>query len=124
MIGRLECIVLDCPEPAVPARFYAGLLGGEVDRPDPRWSLHADWSTLHTPSGPVLCFHGVADHRPPRWGDPASPQQVHLDVHVPDLAAAEPAVLALGATLLHDAGRWRIYADPAGHPVCLLPARH
>ncbi|MED7951644.1 VOC family protein [Streptomyces sp. BE303] len=123
MIGRLQCLVLDCPDPAVLARFYAGLLGGEVDRPDPRWSLDEAWSTLHTPGGPVLCFQGVADHRPPRWPDPAHPQQAHLDIDVDDPAAAEAAVLALGGTLLRDAGGWRVYADPAGHPLCLLPVR-
>ncbi|MFD9592363.1 VOC family protein [Kitasatospora sp. NPDC059973] len=122
MIGTLQCIVLDCPEPAVLARFYAALLGGEVDRPDPRWSLDGAWSTLHVGGGPVLCFQGVADHRPPRWPDPAHPQQAHLDIDVPDLDRAEREVLALGATRLGDSGGWRIYADPAGHPFCLLPA--
>ncbi|WP_395295707.1 VOC family protein [Kitasatospora hibisci] len=121
MIGKLQCIVLDCPDPAALARFYAALLGGEVDRPDRRWSLHADWSTLHTEDGTVICFQRVADHRPPRWPDPAHPQQVHLDIDVADLDAAEREVLALGATRLSDAGGWRVYADTAGHPFCLIP---
>ncbi|MEV8326463.1 VOC family protein [Kitasatospora sp. NPDC056731] len=120
MIGKLQCLVLDCPDPAVLARFYAGLLGGEVDRPDPRWSLGEGWSTLHLDDGTVLSFQGVVDHRPPRWSDPAHPQQAHLDIDVEDLAAAEREVLALGAVRLHDAGRWRIYADLAGHPFCLI----
>ena len=50
------------------------------------------------------------------WPDPAHPQQVHLDVEVEDLEAAEREVLAHGASLL------RVYADPAGHPFCLLGA--
>lgn len=75
MIGKLQCLVLDCPDPAGLARFYAGLLGGEVDRPDPRWSLGAGWSTLHLDGGTVLCFQGVADHRPPRWPDPEHPSR-------------------------------------------------
>ncbi|MEU9042255.1 MULTISPECIES: VOC family protein [unclassified Kitasatospora] len=120
MIGKLQCLVLDCPDPAILARFYAALLGGEVDRPDPRWSLGTDWSTLHLDGGAVLCFQGVADHRPPRWPDPEHPAQAHLDIDVEDLAAAHRDILALGATHLHDAGRWRIYADPAGHPFCLI----
>ncbi|MFF2075567.1 VOC family protein [Kitasatospora sp. NPDC058162] len=120
MIGTLQCLVLDCPDPALLARFYAGLLGGEVDRPDRRWALGPGWSTLHLDGGTVLCFQGVADHRPPEWGDPEHPQQAHLDIDVPDLDAVEPAVLALGAVRLHDAGGWRIYADPAGHPFCLV----
>lgn len=120
MIGKLQCLVLDCPDPAALARFYAGLLGGEVDRPDPRWTLGDGWSTLHLEGGMVLCFQRVADHRPPRWPDPEHPQQAHLDVDVEDLDTAEREVLALGAVRLRDVGGWRIFADPAGHPVCLI----
>ncbi|MEV6284675.1 VOC family protein [Kribbella sp. NPDC051770] len=57
--------------------------------------------------------------RAPRWPDPAYPQQLHLDVVVPDLEAAEADVLAGGATKLRDSGTFRVYADPAGHPFCL-----
>jgi hypothetical protein len=46
------------------------------------------------------------------------PQQVHLDIMVEDPAAAGPRMLALGATELD--GR-NVYADPAGHPFCLIP---
>jgi Glyoxalase-like domain len=38
---------------------------------------------------------------------------------VDDLAAAAPQVLALGAKRL-PAGE-HVYADPAGHPFCLIP---
>ena len=35
--------------------------------------------------------------------------------------AAEPRVLALGATRLPGGGDdFRVYADPAGHPFCLV----
>nr|WP_260607023.1 VOC family protein [Streptomyces sp. WAC08241] len=51
------------------------------------------------------------------------PQQSHLDFGVPDLDTAHARVLAHGATLL-DAGEdgrsRRVYADPAGHPFCLV----
>ncbi|WP_031063340.1 VOC family protein [Streptomyces sp. NRRL WC-3742] len=120
MIGKLQCLVIDCSEPAALARFYAALLGGEVDRPDARWTLHPSWSTLHLDGGTVLCFQQVADHRPPRWPSAEHPQQAHLDVDVADLDEAERQVLALGAVRLHDAGGWRVYADPAGHPFCLV----
>ncbi|NGN64273.1 VOC family protein, partial [Streptomyces sp. A7024] len=66
MIGELECIVLDCPDPHALAVFYSGLLGGEVNRPDPRWGPGEDFATLHPPAAPPLCFQRVADHRPPR----------------------------------------------------------
>ncbi|MFC8583067.1 VOC family protein [Streptomyces sp. NPDC057217] len=123
MIADLQCLVLDCSEPRALAGFYRALLGGEVDRPDRRWSLDEEWSTLHTPGGLVLCFQRVPGHRPPTWPDPELPQQSHLDFGVPDLDAAQDQLLARGATLL-DAGEgtrsWRVYADPAGHPFCLV----
>ncbi|MFE5730066.1 VOC family protein [Streptomyces sp. NPDC056528] len=123
MIADFQCLVLDCPEPRALAEFYRAVLGGEVDRPDRRWSLDEDWSTLHTPGDLVLCFQGVPDHRPPTWPDPERPQQSHLDFGVPDLDTAHAQVLTHGATLL-DAGEhgrsWRVYADPAGHPFCLV----
>lgn len=124
MNGDLQCVVLDCPDVLALARFYQALLGGEVNRPDPRWDLDSDWATLHADGGgPVLAFQHAADHRPPAWPDPARPQQFHLDIGVPDLDPAGQQVLGLGATLL-DAGEdgrgWRVYADPAGHPFCLV----
>jgi Glyoxalase-like domain len=59
---------------------------------------------------------------PPRWPDPDHPQQEHLDIRVDDVDAAERAVVDLGATRL-PAGReegFRVFADPAGHPFCLV----
>ncbi|MER5736678.1 MULTISPECIES: VOC family protein [unclassified Streptomyces] len=123
MIAKLQCVVLDCPDVRELARFYRSLLGGAVDRPDPRWSLHDDWSTLHTDDGLVLAFQRVADHRPPRWPDPARPQQFHLDLEVEDLDLAQAEAVARGATVLDDGdGKrgWRVLADPAGHPFCLV----
>jgi hypothetical protein len=123
MIGTLQCVVLDCPKPAELAEFYRALAGGEVNRRDRRWLLGDDWATLHLETGLVLCFQGVDGYRPPAWPDPERSQQFHLDIGVSDLDAAEREVLAAGGTLL-DAGdgrrSWRIYADPAGHPFCLV----
>jgi catechol 2,3-dioxygenase-like lactoylglutathione lyase family enzyme len=113
-------VVLDCPDARELARFYQSLLGGEINRRDPRWATGADFSTLHTP-GLVLGFQRVTRYQPPRWPDAAHPQQVHFDVEVPDLDEAARLVLAIGSTLLRaDPRGWRIYADPAGHPFCLL----
>jgi len=42
---------------------------------------------------------------------------MHLDVMVDDQAAASRAVLALGARQLPGD---HVYADPAGHPFCLI----
>jgi hypothetical protein len=47
---------------------------------------------------------------------------MHFDVMVDDVEAAGPRVLALGARRLTAAeSRPAVYADPAGHPFCLIP---
>ncbi|MFH8842858.1 VOC family protein [Streptomyces sp. NPDC017868] len=119
MIGRLRCLVVDCPDALELAGFYRQLLGGEIESPDPRWAVGEGSAVLRGDSGPVLAFQGVADHRPPVWGAPE--QQFLLDVRVDDLAAAHEAVLALGAVPLGgETGDARVYADPAGHPFRLV----
>jgi catechol-2,3-dioxygenase len=119
MIGRLSSVVLDCPDPAALAAFYAELVGGRVEVDDD------EWVDLAREEGPALSFQRVADYRPPVWPDPARPQQYHLDISVPraQMDEAEQQVLALGAKLLEDdlggSRNWRVYADPVGHPFCL-----
>lgn len=117
MIGRLHHVVIDCPDPPALAGFYAELLGMPITY---RSDDFAVVSRDDTTSG--LAFQLAPEHRPPRWPDPAHPQQIHLDVMVDDVAAAEPEVIALGATVLDGVNHpYRIYADPAGHPFCLVP---
>jgi catechol 2,3-dioxygenase-like lactoylglutathione lyase family enzyme len=116
MIGRLHGVVIDCPDPGGLARFYAELLGLPVTRDDD------GWFTVGGEDGqPRVSFQHAPDHQPPRWPDPQYPQQFHLDVEVDDVEAAERRVLDLGATRLPggDDG-FRVYADPAGHPFCLV----
>jgi len=113
MIGRLHHVVLDCRDPAALAAFYAALLGQPVTYQSDDWVVVA---ANDRSSG--LAFQRAPGQRPPTWPDPAVPQQFHLDVMVEDVAAAGPRVLALGATKLAGEG---VYADPAGHPFCLIP---
>jgi catechol 2,3-dioxygenase-like lactoylglutathione lyase family enzyme len=121
MIGKLQCVVLDCPDVRELAQFYQALLGGAVNQADPRWAVGDDFATLHTGSGLVFAFQRVRDYQAPRWPDSSHPQQFHLDLEVPDLDLAQQQVLGLGGTLLHlDPHGWRVCADPAGHPFCLL----
>jgi len=113
MIGRLSSVVVDCPDPHHLARFYPELLGLPVTRVDGDWVDIGDGHTR-------LSFQHAPDHQPPRWPDPAFPQQAHLDIRVGDIAAAEARVLALGATRLPSTEPgFRVYADPADHPFCL-----
>lgn len=47
---------------------------------------------------------------------------MHLDIMVDDVAEASAAVVALGAVPLRtEPGSSRVFADPAGHPFCLIP---
>jgi catechol 2,3-dioxygenase-like lactoylglutathione lyase family enzyme len=116
MIGRLDTVVIDCPDPRALADFYCDLLGMHPVKDE------GDWVTIRTDSdAPGVAFQQVADHRPAQWPDPARPQQVHFDVRVGDLDAAEQRVLAAGASRLPGGGPdFRIFADPAGHPFCLV----
>jgi catechol 2,3-dioxygenase-like lactoylglutathione lyase family enzyme len=114
VIGRMHHVVIDCPEPAALAEFYSELLGLPVTYRSDDWVVIAKNDNT---SG--IAFQLAPDHRPPQWPDPAHPQQFHLDVMVDDVTEAEPRVLALGARRL-PAGD-QVYADPAGHPFCLIP---
>ncbi|MFC0432366.1 VOC family protein [Kutzneria buriramensis] len=122
MIAKLQCVVLDCPDIVALSGFYQALLGGVVNQPDPRWALDDRWATLHV-DGLVLAFQLAEDHQPPTWLDPSRPQQFHLDLGVTDLDEAQAEVLRLGGALLdagNDRRNWRVFADPAGHPFCLV----
>jgi Glyoxalase-like domain len=70
---------------------------------------------------PITAFQRAPDHRPPTWPSPAVQQQLHLDVMVEDVEASTAPVLALGATKLDGTN---VFADPAGHPFCLIPRPH
>jgi catechol 2,3-dioxygenase-like lactoylglutathione lyase family enzyme len=112
MIGRLHHVVLDCPDPAALAAFYSGLLGLPITYRSDDWVVVA---ADETSSG--LAFQLAPGHRPPSWPDPAVPQQVHLDIMVEDVTVSGSDVLALGAVKLDGED---VYADPAGHPFCLV----
>jgi catechol 2,3-dioxygenase-like lactoylglutathione lyase family enzyme len=112
MIGRLHHVVLDCADPAALAGFYSELLGLPVTYRSDDWVVVA---ASEAASG--LAFQLAPGHRRPTWPDPAVPQQLHLDIMVEDVTAAGPRALALGAVKL--AGD-NVYADPAGHPFCLI----
>jgi hypothetical protein len=73
--------------------------------------------------GPVtVFFQPVVGYHPPRWPDPAHPQQAHLDVHVENLDDARAWATDRGAVLLADQPGGPVLADPAGHPFCLRAA--
>ena len=115
MRARLHHLILDCPHPRALAEFYASLLGQPITYDDGDFVVvAADDRT----SG--LAFQRSDDHLPPTWPSPDVPQQMHLDVMVEDPAAAGPEAVRLGARQLDG----DVYADPAGHPFCLIRRPH
>jgi len=110
-------VVIDCPDPSALAAFYSELIGLPVTYSSDDWVVIAENDTT---SG--VAFQLAPNHQPPEWPNPDRPQQFHLDVMVDDVEAAEPEVLKLGARRLSGAGtKSHVYADPAGHPFCLIP---
>ena len=121
-VGRLLSVVFECADPDEEGRFWEQLLG---------WSRHhgsSDWVTILDPADRSrrLSFQRVDDHVEPTWPARARPQQAHVDLLVDDLHVADERVVALGArrltddTVVHEDESFRVYADPAGHPFCLI----
>ena len=114
MIGRLKTVVFDAADMDALAQFWSAVLDIPI--------VHRseDWTTLQG-DNVRLAVQLAPDHVAPTWPDPTVPQQVHLDIEVDDISAAQEAVLRLGARLISDDHEdFRVYADPAGHPFCLV----
>lgn len=126
---KLDLVVLDCPDARALAGFYAAILGWETEK-----GSDDSFVTLVPPGGGVsianpdgrttLAFQQIDDWVEPTWPGGSHPQQFHLDLSVPDIAGAEPALLDAGARVhAHQPstdGSFRVYLDPAGHPFCLI----
>jgi len=113
-IARFPSIVIDCPDPAALANFYGAMLNWKVE-------VRPGWAETRAEYGQCITFQQVESPNRPQWPGQDVPQQMHLDVIVDDLDAAEAAVLDLGATKHeHQPGTsFRVFLDPAGHPFCL-----
>jgi Glyoxalase-like domain len=130
-------VVLDSTDARRLAEFYRQLLGYSYragDEPpssgDEDGKGH-DWLVLqHPPGTPRIAFQHVNALTRSTWPADGIPQQLHLDLTVPDLAALETQhrrALELGARLLVDRSHdpeepLRTYADLDGHPFCIFVA--
>ena len=114
MIATLAEVNLDSADPAALMRFYQRVLGGDVS------VLSEDFVVLRLP-GIAITSSRVADFRPSTWPDNTVPTQVHFDLRVPNLDAAEVELIAVGARLADHQplpDQYRVFFDPAGHPFC------
>lgn len=111
----LFAVTIDAPDASALARFYGELTGMDVAYDGPEGAMLAA-------DGRYVMFQQIGDdYRAPRWPDPAHPQQAHLDLAVQDMDVAEAEAIKLGATRLEGGGeRFRVFADPAGHPFCFV----
>ena len=117
MIITSHVVVLDADDVASEGAFWAAVLGGAVIVED-------DWIDITDSTGAVRFSVQHAAHYVAPDGPDGQPQQVHVDLHVADIAESHSRVLELGARVLGkhvdmSAPRgFQVYADPAGHPFC------
>jgi catechol 2,3-dioxygenase-like lactoylglutathione lyase family enzyme len=111
-------IVIDAPDPAALAEFYAEVLGWQVVGDDP------DHAVVAAPSGVAyLAVQRNPAYVPPVWPAVAGEPQMmlHLDVEVEELDEAVADAVRLGARLADQQPQAsiRVLVDPVGHPFCL-----
>ena len=112
---RLGSIALDCDDTAALSSFWADLLDGEV-----AFSTD-DFAAVRT-ERVWLAATRVEGYTPPTWPEGPVAKQLHLDLAVDDLVAAEHRALSLGAVRADTQpapDRYVVFLDPAGHPFCL-----
>lgn len=111
---RLGSVSLDCADPKALASFWAELLGGTI-------AYTSDDFVAVKLDGAWISTVRVDDYERPDWPDGSPPKQIHLDLAVDDLDAAESEALRIGAVKAKEQSapdRWRVFIDPAGHPFC------
>jgi catechol 2,3-dioxygenase-like lactoylglutathione lyase family enzyme len=113
-LARLGAVSLDCSDADELAAFYRDLLELEV-------MFEGDAFVALKGAGILMTMQKVDDHQPAGWPN-GLPKQVHLELAVDDLDAAEAKALSLGAEKPEpqpNADVWRVLIDPAGHPFCI-----
>ncbi|MCW2840386.1 MAG: hypothetical protein JWR55_1869 [Aeromicrobium sp.] len=119
-VGSLRSIVLECADPGPLAEFWSAVLDRPIRQRDDDW-----WSLEPGADGTQLACQVVDAYESPAWPGLHGEQQIHLDIEVDDLAPAADRVVEIGARRLTDVvdpgdEEWQVFADPAGHPFCLV----
>jgi predicted enzyme related to lactoylglutathione lyase len=106
---------IDCADAAKLARFWADVLGRQVN-PQPTTEFAAIAASEPT-RGPALAFHQVPEPKTVK-------NRLHLDLISSDFAAESDRLLSLGATRVIDVdgggARWTTFRDPEGNEFDLV----
>ncbi len=108
-------MTIDCADPRPVAEFWAAMLGGEV-------TFTAIGNGLVRSDSISVAAMRVDDYVAPTWPAGDIPKQLHLDLGVADLDAAQTEAVRLGArpaSVQVAPDQRRVLLDPAGHPFCL-----
>ena len=123
---------LDALDVRALADFYRELLGVRY-RPGDEPPSEDGWLVLVDDDGRrVLAFQRVPKLDRPTWPTHEVPKQMHLDFRVPSVEELERQrrrAEELGATVLldrtgDDEEPLSVFADPEGHPFCILVGTH
>jgi hypothetical protein len=127
---HLVQIVLDTTNARQLAEFYRELLGFVYRPGDEQTDPDGDdWLVLRDADDTNrLAFQQVPALPAATWPEGPRPQQLHLDLSVTSMSELDrqhERALSLGARLLMDRSedpveQLRVYADPAGHPFCIV----
>ncbi len=114
-----QVVVFDAADLEAESSFWAGVLEGTVDAED-------DWHMVMVDGAPRVGVQLAPAHVAPDWPGGEPKQQIHMDLWVEVFAPAHERVMSLGAKVLQEAepvadgDTFQVYADPAGHPFCLV----
>jgi Glyoxalase-like domain len=114
-LARLGGVSLDTDDPRSLAAFWCDLLELEV-------MFESEDFVALKGAGVLITTQRVTDHQAPDWPETGIPKQIHFELAVTDLDAAERRAIELGAVKSEtqpNPGVWRVLHDPAGHPFCL-----
>lgn len=112
-LGGVDQWVVNSVEPPALARFWCFLLGGNVE------AREDGWAVLHGAVGlPRLSFQPTPEAK-------HSPNRIHLDVLVADIAEvtrvlAERGANAVGEIVTDEQGSFQVLQDPEGNEFCLV----
>ena len=111
-IGALNNVGIDVSDLERSEAFYSALLGVERD-----WAFNQYLAFKPLPGGLVVYLQRVPEEK-------TSKTRVHIDITVPDVAAALARVEAIGGRALRDfiepTDGLAVVADPDGNEFCLV----